>query len=629
MSQRSREDLRDDVATGFTNPELCRGIEVAAVLKRVGEVLRSGPRGNPKDYMLSRQVDSIDVFLSHVWLDSWFKKILAINLYFNDTSATIASNVAVLAAGFGQLMGLLPKYCYESEDGSIGENLFLECPDTEFKRAESFWCVASGWVTYFVVLCTAQRLRGLFCFTSPLVFLDKVCIQQCTDHGEIVQNCPRCRIKQDGIRNLGAFLSNSKKLVILYSDLYFSRAWCCYEYACFIAVRGLDNIELLPLARPPIIWSLAILSMFLQVGHWAEEVWDAIDFTFSTILLLACIFLFVSLCRHWGIERKNIQNRIKKFDIENANCKVPKDKELIKARIANWSKKSLPNGEASDAMESRSLGRTSVLLATRILGRNSVMTVTESREAALGLAGPEVTQNEAIKLFNEYIQTKGAAAMESCLGHNAMPYLSILPMAISFSWRSLDQIVANLSIGRYRASDAIVKVIEALSLSFIFIPLAISLASRAASSFPEVRGFKSVCFCILLSIALTGMILFSNVLMNLLTDFLRGKNSDGDARFEYLYIYLVVDLGCLILLIHIQGHSLARLAYVAFCRDDCVPDVNESRPMRQASQSIADSLCQDDPVDMSETSSCYPIEVADIYLEEAGPKRVLPPKFSL
>ncbi|CAE7739865.1 unnamed protein product [Symbiodinium pilosum] len=70
-----------------------------------------------------------------------------------------------------------------------------------------------------------------------MVFLDILCIAQ---HDE--------KLKKKGIMGLGAFLVNSKSLVVLWTPRYFSRLWCTFEIATFMKdpeQRG--HIQFMPL----------------------------------------------------------------------------------------------------------------------------------------------------------------------------------------------------------------------------------------------------------------------------------------------------------------------------------------------------------------------------------------------
>eukprot|EP00490_Sorites_sp_Unknown_P007439 CAMPEP_0114696324 /NCGR_PEP_ID=MMETSP0191-20121206/72426_1 /TAXON_ID=126664 /ORGANISM="Sorites sp." /LENGTH=84 /DNA_ID=CAMNT_0001993817 /DNA_START=31 /DNA_END=281 /DNA_ORIENTATION=+ len=68
-----------------------------------------------------------------------------------------------------------------------------------------------------------------------MVFLDKLCISQ--------HNMNK---KEQGIAGLAAFLSNSRRMVILWSPRYFSRLWCTYEVGAFLRLHKRRDVEIIP-----------------------------------------------------------------------------------------------------------------------------------------------------------------------------------------------------------------------------------------------------------------------------------------------------------------------------------------------------------------------------------------------
>ena len=135
-------------------------------------------------FELSQPVQSIDVFLSHDWETSRWMKLLVMLLVFNSPAAAVASLLASIAVGVGQASGVVP------------ENLW-------------FFPFPCYWV-YLLVLCFWQRIRGVW--RHRMVFMDKLCIHQTDD-----------KMKEVGILGLGAFVQQSDKLLVLWSQRYFNR----------------------------------------------------------------------------------------------------------------------------------------------------------------------------------------------------------------------------------------------------------------------------------------------------------------------------------------------------------------------------------------------------------------------
>ena len=173
-------------------------------------------------FKLSQPVQSIDVFLSHDWETSRWMKLLVMLLVFNSPAAAAASLLASIAVGVGQASGVVP------------ENLW-------------FFPFPCYWV-YLLVLCFWQRIRGVC--RHRMVFMDKLCIHQTDD-----------KMKEVGILGLGAFVQQSDKLLVLWSQRYFNRlqlisgksglsflfnGWY-FSLKCFLATAGAKQWRLIAL----------------------------------------------------------------------------------------------------------------------------------------------------------------------------------------------------------------------------------------------------------------------------------------------------------------------------------------------------------------------------------------------
>ena len=96
-----------------------------------------------------------------------------------------------------------------------------------------------GFLTFVFVLFFWQRIRDVV-LTPQLLFLDKLCIPQ---HDE--------KLKEQCILGLAGYLKASDKLVILWSERYFLRLWCCYEIAAFLRANPqLEAVQVMPVMLP-------------------------------------------------------------------------------------------------------------------------------------------------------------------------------------------------------------------------------------------------------------------------------------------------------------------------------------------------------------------------------------------
>ncbi|CAE7210572.1 unnamed protein product, partial [Symbiodinium microadriaticum] len=66
---------------------------------------------------------------------------------------------------------------------------------------------------------------------------------------------PQSRLKQRGILNLPGFLLSSEKLVILWSEHYFSRLWCVFEMATYLKdPSGRERTQIIPVKTGALLW---------------------------------------------------------------------------------------------------------------------------------------------------------------------------------------------------------------------------------------------------------------------------------------------------------------------------------------------------------------------------------------
>lgn len=220
------------------------------------------------------------------------------------------------------------------------------------------------------------------------------------------------------------------------------------------------------------------------------------------------------------------------------------DRELVLRRIAAWARR----------QRQETFQRTCGCSARDLPGEQVVDGLWTASSAALGLIGPEASQEEALDAFNAFVRSEGAKSMARCLGTSVLPYRDLLAVLSSFMWHSLDHISANFAIGRYSASDVMVELIETASVSFIFIPLGLLLAALALSLFPRMSKRLSLCYCILVSGISMAAYVGAQASLDFLGDAIREKDN-LDASWWYLWTYVVIDGAGLLLLFLIHVHE--------------------------------------------------------------------------
>jgi len=134
-----------------------------------------------------------------------------------------------------------------------------------------------GLVMAFAGLPASGFLATLFCGHALGLgregwWLDKLCIHQSDE-----------ALKGEAIRAVPSFLGRSDRLVVLSSERYFERLWCCFELATFLAERSVEHVDIVPLWLAP--WLLATMAM---------------DFVCSLLANAIMTHVLYSLADAWG-----------------------------------------------------------------------------------------------------------------------------------------------------------------------------------------------------------------------------------------------------------------------------------------------------------------------------------------
>eukprot|EP00928_Gymnodinium_smaydae_P034021 TRINITY_DN24200_c0_g1_i1.p1 TRINITY_DN24200_c0_g1~~TRINITY_DN24200_c0_g1_i1.p1 ORF type:complete len:592 (+),score=22.66 TRINITY_DN24200_c0_g1_i1:62-1837(+) len=225
------------------DPELLRAASLRLVLRRSRTLFSTSALG-ATTFEMSKPVREIDEFLSHAWRTPGWLKTVALMYYANCRRACIMSFATTVlvhglaCAGIGlpeEQLGL----SYVVGDGDIIA--------FQFRLDFILPCLM-----FMIVIVFGQELP---CISQGNCFVDRCCIHQADDQKKAL-----------GIQQLGGFLRNSRRLVILWQPEYFSRLWCVYEIAAFHHINSDINgiIELVPLKLP-------LFSLSLFVYHFCAS----------------------------------------------------------------------------------------------------------------------------------------------------------------------------------------------------------------------------------------------------------------------------------------------------------------------------------------------------------------------
>jgi len=299
-----------------TRNVILRSVPAFKVLQLFGGVFRK--RTDPeKLYALSRQCESIEEFWSHSWRSGKFWKIWLLLMLKNGLAACLLGTLVAFIATVLSFMHLLPGF-YKEPLRSTGA-------DIQYRF--------SPWAQVFGNLVALLTL--LFWRSKTEVFLDRACIHQGDQ-----------RLKAEGVLNIGAFIAQSERLVVIWDSTYATRAWCVFELAAFLKSRQDKPCRLL---IKPLI--LAPFTFALIIGHSGPLLCETLlpgGFFFIRILyLIPFLITFLVLHHYWrGILQGDEQ--LRNFHWKDTTCdccsrnhvdehvSIPCDKEKLSGCIRQW-----------------------------------------------------------------------------------------------------------------------------------------------------------------------------------------------------------------------------------------------------------------------------------------------------
>eukprot|EP00440_Ansanella_granifera_P002917 gb/GFBE01003184.1/.p1 GENE.gb/GFBE01003184.1/~~gb/GFBE01003184.1/.p1 ORF type:complete len:515 (+),score=57.92 gb/GFBE01003184.1/:1-1545(+) len=278
----------------ISRPEILRATRSAVPLQRMGRLLRTLDSSDPQSlFDLSYMVDQIDQFWSHSWHGKLWQKIAVLLVLENGTPAVVAGAVGAFAGMVLTATDVLPALLTTTlVDGTY------ECAP---------WSLWMGIICSVTVFFLWRPDRNVFC--------DRVCIHQ-TD----------IQLKKEGVANIGAFLKNSRSMLVLWDPTYVRRLWCVFEIAAFI--RSQSSQKPRPLIIRPVLLgpctfmlygSMALVAAtypLMLSQHWRGIPMKAFYPCLVFLTLLPGVHAFRSYFR--GLELLMMQLRA--FSVQAAAC---------------------------------------------------------------------------------------------------------------------------------------------------------------------------------------------------------------------------------------------------------------------------------------------------------------------
>lgn len=280
------------------------------VLHLGGKILADSG-GSAHTYELSKEVESIDVFISHNWSVTRWKKFMVLAYYFNLRRAAIFCVILAVIGCVLTALGVFPETRNPQDAGvidGINRGLF---------DSEGYWGQILFVPIFLFVLCFGHEIRWLTSCTAWTTFLDKTCIHQ-TD----------AALKKQGIIKLGAFLSLSQRMVICYTDVYLRKLWTVYEIACFLTMHPLRNMTIIP-----VNWALtSVFGVFVLYLNNLRNFLD-VPTSMSCAIMYAIGLAFGFSMRFLFNDLRQAQERIRTFSVQDAKCFCEDDRPLVHHNI--------------------------------------------------------------------------------------------------------------------------------------------------------------------------------------------------------------------------------------------------------------------------------------------------------
>eukprot|EP00928_Gymnodinium_smaydae_P083915 TRINITY_DN67162_c0_g1_i1.p1 TRINITY_DN67162_c0_g1~~TRINITY_DN67162_c0_g1_i1.p1 ORF type:complete len:553 (-),score=55.89 TRINITY_DN67162_c0_g1_i1:184-1842(-) len=416
--------------------DILRGAGLETVLTRFGHAFKSGVTNahvEASDFLKSKEVASLDDFISHDWASGRIQKTLALLMIYNSQAAMLSSIFVGMCLCALQSIDVLPFYGHRLGHG--------------------MWCVFLCPLVFVVTLLSWQDVRAVCRMGTRKVFLDKYCINQ--------KNPEK---KKQGILGLGGFLNATERLVICWTPRYFTRLWCVFEIATWLYLdKDFNHIIMMPLATSSLLFAILAFAQTLAIAlHLlsAAEATAGINANNYAVAALAVLAPIAGhTCRRLENDLKQLPQQVRDFSITKAACycctvqhKAPGtgegiscDRDLVYQTLQRW----FPMADDSD----------------------------DSSQMKLSMFDMEIKS-----LFETFILRRA--------GPSTFQYKHAMLVGLPFIWRGLD-VGAGFGASHIESADAFRIIVEYLTVGFCVVPSLIKLMMHVAVVFDRYVGIPA------------------------------------------------------------------------------------------------------------------------------------------
>eukprot|EP00929_Paragymnodinium_shiwhaense_P070085 TRINITY_DN35461_c0_g1_i2.p1 TRINITY_DN35461_c0_g1~~TRINITY_DN35461_c0_g1_i2.p1 ORF type:complete len:596 (-),score=55.08 TRINITY_DN35461_c0_g1_i2:176-1963(-) len=454
-----QDDFSDMRRLGTTLPaSLLRGVPAHQALAGYGRHWKA-ISGSSEDFTLSHPTPAIDDFISHDWRTPRVDKTVALCFVYNSTAAVVGSMLFALAL-------TVFRVAVGSRDG-----MSQEPQPTVRSFASSGICTFTTPFVYLLLLFHWQAirtklLRGLALQSQPLLFLDKLCINQDDED-----------MKQQGILGLAAFLKSSRRLVLLWSPRYFTRLWCTYELAtwCRLGMKAADTL-LLPVRLPKFVLVGTLSCTFLgcarragfflsKLGGRGDVAGFAVLMTFQFCVIFFIVVGVTYVLQGLQLDLEKLNEQLALFTILDAECfccsnshvhptthaKLPCDRKLVYRTLKDW------HGctETKDAAEREEQATKSADGSTQITDGDDY---------------------EYLYAFDDGVRTLLRDLMMTLVSSQTvqLKYLQIITGAVPLLWDCFDT-VANALLRGVPTWTVLANLVDGVTVTLVICPLSVVL----------------------------------------------------------------------------------------------------------------------------------------------------------
>jgi len=457
----------------FSDPALLRGSRFSDMMRCGGSIFVNNA-GSERTYHLSTQVNRLDFFISHNWATPRMQKFSCLALHFNTEYAVMASLVVMVASAVLSHQDFLPTF------------------DDPFGRS-SVGCRVLGIPVFVFVLFVRHELlcRNRWC--DPIVFLDKTCIHQTNE-----------MIKKKGIQKLSAFLIESSKMVIVYTDVYLQRLWTVYEIASYLALHPGHDIVLLPTSIAQLVLKSMAFLYLTELGLLALSVLfspeeQALVLAVNSAVIWPGVFGFTTLMRAWARDQAKIHTGMRTFLVQSAVCYDENDRQVVQGNIVAFMRK-------------------------------------------LGFADGHCSEAEALDVFNHLVRRDLVHVLASSIGRVGLPYWNTV--AVIGTMALLPEGLDRMGGGELSLFRTLTYWLYLFTLVLAVLPICMAACARLCKEHLHLEGKKEIAYLALVSTVTFTFVASLRFLSAFLTTEAAIRGQEGDP----VYISIAIPY-CLTLFI--------------------------------------------------------------------------------